>query len=101
MSLSFFVCPQGTNISYTQEGGGRNIFDTQGGTNIFALRGGTNILTARWWTIIFTNWGGQTFYVGGSCGYDDVYGKMDVSEANICVSEASKSSAGARIFRGP
>ena len=50
---------------------------------------------------IFTRRGGQTFYVGGSCGYDDVYGKMDVSEANIFVSEASKLSAGARIFRGP
>ena len=33
---------------------------------------------------------------------DDVDGEEeDVSEANILVSEASKLSAGARIFRGP
>ena len=37
--------------------------------------------------------------VGGD---DDVDGEEeDVSEANILVSEASKLSAGARIFRGP
>ena len=47
-------------------------------------------------------------YVGGSGGYDDVDEEMNVSEANflareasIFVSEASKLSAGARIFRGP
>ena len=51
---------------------------------------------------------GQTFYVVGGGGYDDVDEEMDVSEANflvseanITVSEASKLSAGARIFRGP
>ena len=53
-----------------------------GGTNIFTLR---RVLT---------------FYVGGDGGYDDVDKEMDVSEANILVSEASKLSAGA-IFRGP
>ena len=48
--------------------------------------------------------GGQTFSVGSDGGNDDVDGEEveeDVSEANIHVSEASKPSAGARIFRGP
>ena len=46
--------------------------------------------------------GGQTFSVGSDGGNDDVDGEEeDVSEANILVSEASKLSAGARIFRGP
>ena len=31
--------------------------------------------------------GGQTFFVGGGGGYDDVDEEMDVSEANIFVSE--------------
>ena len=53
--------------------------------------GGTNIFTSR--RVL-------TFYVGGDGGYNDVK-EMDVSEANISVSEASKLSAGARIFRGP
>ena len=50
----------------------------------------------------------QTFFVGGDGGYDDVDEEIDVSEvsflvsvANIFVSEASKLSTGARIFRGP
>ena len=62
-----------------------NIFATQGGTNIFTLGGG-----------------GQTFYVDDVGGDDDVDGEEeeDVSEANIFVSEASKLSTGARIFRG-
>ena len=38
---------------------------------------------------------GQTFYVGGIGGYDDVDEEMDMSEANIPASEASKLSAGA------
>ena len=42
--------------------------------------------------------GGQTFYVGGSGGFDDVDEEIDVSEANFLVSEASKLSAGARIL---
>ena len=54
-----------------------------GGTHIFALRGG------------------QTFFGGGSGAYDDVDKEMVVSEANFLVSEVSKLSAGARIFRGP
>ena len=37
--------------------------------------------------------GGQTFYGGGSSGYDDIHKK-------IYVSKASKLSAGAKIFRG-
>ena len=44
--------------------------------------------------------GGQTFFVEGSGAYDDVDEEMVVSVANIFVSEASKLSAGARIFRG-
>ena len=55
------------------------------GTNIFTLRGG-----------------GQTFSVKDVGGDDDVdWMEEHVSEANILVSEASKLSAGARIFRGP
>ena len=49
--------------------------------------------------------GGQTFFVGGSGGFDDFDEEIDVSEvnflvseANIFVSEASKLSAGARIL---
>ena len=53
--------------------------------------------------------GGQTFYVWGGGAYDDVDEEIDVSEASFLVresnfffvSEASKLSAGARIFRGP
>ena len=45
--------------------------------------------------------GGQTFFVGGSGAYDDDDEEMVVSEANIFVSEASKLSAGAKVFRGP
>ena len=46
---------------------------------------------------------GQTIFVEGGGGYDDDDDdeEMDVSEANIVVSEASKLSAGARILRGP
>ena len=66
-------------------GGGQTFFPHRGGTNIFATQGG-----------------GQTFYVEDVGGDDDVDGEEeDVSEANILVSEASKPSAGARIFRGP
>ena len=45
--------------------------------------------------------GRQTFFVGGSGGYDDVDEEIEVSKANFLVSEASKLSAGARIFMGP
>ena len=44
---------------------------------------------------------GQTFFVGGGGSYVDVDEEMGVSEANFTVSQASKLSAGARIFRGP
>ena len=54
--------------------------------------GGTNIVTSR--RVL-------TFYVGGDSGYNDVDKEMDVSEANILESEASKLYAGARIFRDP
>ena len=50
--------------------------------------------------------GGQTFYVGGGGAHDDVVEEMDVSlakflvsEVYIFVSEGSKLSTGARIFR--
>ena len=54
--------------------------------------------------------GGQTFYVGGSGGYNDVdidkeidmsEANINVSKVNIHVSKVSKFSAGARILRGP
>ena len=58
--------------------------------------------------ILHREGGRQTFFVGGSGGYDDVDEEIDVSEAsflmseaNIFVSEASKLSAGARILKGP
>ena len=58
------------------------------------MRGGTNNFDPER--------GGQTFYVEDVGGDDDVDGEEeDVSEANILVNEASKPSAGARIFRGP
>ena len=57
-------------------------------------RGGTNIFTLRVW--------GQTFHDKDVVANDDVdLEEGDVSRANILVSEASKLSAGARIFRGP
>ena len=67
------------------------MFHTQWGDKHFYIEGGG--------TKIFT-WGGQTSYVGGVGGYDDVDEEMDVSKANILVREASKLSTGARIFRG-
>ena len=45
--------------------------------------------------------GGQTFYVVGCAGHDDVDEVMYASEANFLVSEVSKFSAGSLIFRGP
>ena len=67
--------------------------------------GGTKIFTHKEGGQTFLHiWGGQTFSVGSDGGNDDVDGEEeeeDVSEANILVSEASKLSAGARIFRGP
>ena len=94
--------PRGTNISYTQERGDKHFSHTGGWANIFALRGGE--------TFLHRVGGRQTFFVGGSGAYDDVdeEEEMVVSEANFLgsgannfVSEASKLSAGARIFRGP
>ena len=51
----------------------------------------------------YTYGGGQTFSVGSDGGNVDVDDEeeVDVSEANSLVSEASKLSTGARIFRGP
>ena len=75
--------PPGTNISCTQERGDKHFSHTGG-------RGGQTFL----------------FEVGGA--FDDVDEEMVlsvanfyVSEAKIFVSEASKLSAGARIFKGP
>ena len=53
--------PRGTNISYTQERGGSNIFETKGG-------------------------GRQTFFVGGGGRYDDFDEEIDVSKASFLVS---------------
>ena len=54
---------------------------------------------------IWSEGGGQTFYVKDVGGDDDVdveeEEEEDVRKANILVSEASKLSAGARIFKGP
>ena len=92
----------GKNISHTQEGGGTNIFHTQGGGQPFShTQGGTNIFVSYGWgqKFLHQEGGGQTFFVGGGSGYEDVDEEIDVSEANIFVSEASKFSTGARIFR--
>ena len=66
------------------------------------------MLTHRGGQTFLHRGGGQTFFVGDGGGYDDADEEMDmsaanflVSAANIFVSEASKLSAGARIFRGP
>ena len=63
------------------------------------------LLVPRGTNIFPTQVGGQTFFVGGSGGFDDVDEEIDVSEANfllsevnIFVSKASKLSAGARIL---
>ena len=40
--------------------------------------------------------GVQTFFVGG--GFDDIDEEIDVSEANLFMSEASNLSAGARVL---
>ena len=76
-----FVCPP----ERTGEGGGQTFLthrSEEGQTFLHQERGGI-------------------FFIGGCVGYDDVYEEIDVSEANIVVSEASKLSAGARIFKGP
>ena len=83
----------GTNI-FKLRGGRQTFLTHRGGDKHFCPTGGDNHFhTDRW---------GQTFYVEDVGGDDDVDGEEeDVSEANILVSEASKLSAGARIFRGP
>ena len=74
-------------------GGGQTFLTHRGGDKHFCHTGGDKHF--------FTERGGQTFYVKDVGGDDDVDGEEeDVSEANIPVSEASKLSAGARIFRG-
>ena len=55
------------------------------------IEGGTKIFTSR---------GGQTFYVGCGCGFDDADEETDVIEVNLLGSKASKLSAAATIFRG-
>ena len=90
-----FVCPPGTNIFHTQWGGVKHFPHTVGGTNIFHTQGGQT----------FLHMGGTNIFVGGGGGGYDVDDHKEeeenVSKANIVVSEASKLSAGARIFRGP
>ena len=44
---------------------------------------------------------GQTLYVGGGGGYEDVDEELNVTETTILVSEASKFSTKAIILRGP
>ena len=62
------------------------------GTNNFYCNGGQT----------FYSEGGGSIYVGVLVVDEDIDGweKEDVSKANIFVSEASKLSTGARIFRG-
>ena len=68
----------GTNISYTQERAGETFLThKREGEQTFLHRGGR-----------------QTFFVGSSGAYDDV-------DEEMVVSEATKLSAGVRIFRGP
>ena len=62
---------------------------------MFVPRGTNNLFVPRGTNISHTQeGGGHTFFVGDGGGYDDVDEEMDVSEANILVSEASKLSAG-------
>ena len=84
----------GTNISSHRREGGQTFFTHSGGDKHFYIKGGGQ-------TFLLWGEGGQTFYVRGGGAYDDVDEEVDVSEANFPVSEASKLSAGARIFRGP
>ena len=53
----------------------------------FLHPGGTNIFTQHFYIL----GGGQTFYVGGSGGHDDVDvdEEVDMSEANLLLSEAN------------
>ena len=103
VSVSRFVCPRGTNNLFLPRGqtfltyrrGGDKHFSHTGG------RGGQTFLTHRGGANIFYTQGGQTFFVGGGGSYDYVDEEIDVSEASFLVSEASKLSAGARIFSGP
>ena len=67
----------------------------RGGDKHFSHTGGRGGQT------FFTHGGGQTFFFGGGGGYDDVDEELNVSEANFPVSETSKLSARARIFKGP
>ena len=83
--MSHFVCPRGTNISYIQERGRDTHFSHTVGDKLF-----------------HTQRGGQTFLHHFLL--EAVAAMMmliNLSKANIFVSEASKLSAGARIFRGP
>ena len=69
-----FVCPPGTNISYTQERGGTNISHTQegGGTNIFHTQGGDKHF--------YIEGGGQTFLLGGGIFFYDVAEETDMTK---------------------
>ena len=75
-----------------QQGGDKPFSHTGWGTDIFTLRGDKHFCIKG---------GDKIFFVGGGGAYDDVDEEMDVREADIFVSKASKLSAGARIFRGP
>ena len=98
-SVPPIVCPQGTNISYTQERGDKH-FHIQGRDKHFYIERGDKHF--------YIVGGGQTFYVVGGCGQEhfdeEMYGSKAnnlVSEANILVRKANKISAETRIFRSP
>ena len=97
--------PRGTNISYTQERGGDKHFSHtggRGGDKHFYIEGGNSFTCGVEDKHFYLwGWGGQTFFVEVGGAFDDVDEEMVVSVVNFLVSEASKLSAGARIFRGP
>ena len=78
--VSSFICPPDKHFSHSEGRGGGKHFYIEGDKHFHKGR--------------------QTFYVGGSGGYDDVDEEMDVREANFLVSQVSKLSAGAGSFRG-
>ena len=73
---SRFVCPPGNKQIVCPPGGKHFLHTGGGGDKHFSH-----------------TWAGQTFFVGGGGGYDDVNEEIDVSEASML-------SAGARIFKG-
>ena len=54
----------------------------------FCLTPGDKQFLPRGSNISYTQGGGQTIFVGGGGGYDDVDEEMDVNKANFLVSDA-------------